>query len=234
MIGQSRSEFISSLLGALAAPTLGIVETQVADPFQEVFESTSLQSDLDFLVRVFADVGAAPFAYSSETQFMSAYTDLRASLCSPLSLGRFFLRSAALFATVNDGHVDTIPKEQYATYCSRGGTSFPLSLAVSGSALTVHKVTDPNIPLGSTIVSINDVGASAIIDCAFDLQRPEPALARASKTPLLLTVVFDRDLRSRVKTTPSALSASMGAYSRRKCPRQAQRSVPQLLDSRQY
>jgi hypothetical protein len=117
------------------------------------FSPEQLRADLDALWQTLLDVGADPFRTSNRGDVEMAYRSLRAGLDTPMTARAFYLRVAALFAQLNDGHVDVVLPELIA-YGRAGGGLFPLRFDIDDAGLFVRDGS-ATVPAGSRVVAID-------------------------------------------------------------------------------
>jgi hypothetical protein len=129
------------------------------------FSPGQLRADLDALWQTLLDVGADPFRTSHRGDVEAAYRALRAGFEGPLTVRAFYLRVAALFAQLNDGHVDVVLPELIA-YGRAGGGLFPLRFDIDDAGLFVRDGSAA-VPAGSRVVAIDGRSESELRALAF-------------------------------------------------------------------
>jgi C-terminal processing protease CtpA/Prc len=175
-------------------------ETNFA-PFGATFTQDELRAELGWLVATMREVGARPFAFSSEGGFEAAYAQTLARLDKPSSAGVFYLEAARLFSNLNDGHASILLGREFDLFREdRAGRSFPLSLKFGEYGIFVDQPTVDAFPSGTKIVAIDGVLAETFTRQISDLQG-------AQTKPVRLALVNDRQLRQMLYATRGEVDA---------------------------
>jgi hypothetical protein len=149
--------------------------------FGAAYAPQELRAELSWLVDTMREVGAKPFAFSDELAFDAAYRERLARFDRPATACEFYLAAAGLFAGLNDGHVSIGLGRTYDVWRDeRGGRAFPVLANLSEHGLFVDVETDPSMPRGSKIESVDGTPASVLIDRLVALQGAQtPAIRRS-------------------------------------------------------
>jgi hypothetical protein len=134
--------------------------TQTPPP-EPTFAPEVVQSDLDGIWSALLDVGAEPFFTSNRTDVEALYRKARASMTAPLTTRQAWLAIAPVLGALNDGHVSL----GFPDPLNDAPRRFPLRFALSDTNdITVIGDRTNTIAIGSRLVSVNGVGATAFRD----------------------------------------------------------------------
>ncbi len=138
------------------------------------------------------EVGADPFRTSDRATLEAAYASTLAALDRPLTAGEFYVRTAALFAQLNDGHVDVFPGDALL-YVQTGGTLFPLLLGIDDDGLYVREDTAA-VPIGSRVVALDGRSEAQLLALALaSVGAQTTALLRRRARSRLPIVLYELD-----------------------------------------
>jgi hypothetical protein len=121
-----------------------------------------LHAELDWLVSTLREVGAQPFAYTSEAAFDNACGVAHERLDSPTDVLGFYRVVGPLFASLNDGHAGVDVQPAFNRYREGGGLAFPLLLDLHEDRMFVWRQTLADFPEGTEILAIDGVEASEV------------------------------------------------------------------------
>jgi len=148
----------------------GCVTTNSINPEQlqseKIFTPTELRKDLTFIDNSIRKIHPEPFARISEKKYKQLFNDLYLDLSWPLKRSEFYTKVAPLVAILSDLHTQL----SYSSYefdkdISEHG-QFPLIVlnTTEGFIVISDLQRKPVIPIGSKILSINDVSINTILD----------------------------------------------------------------------
>jgi Peptidase family S41 len=146
-------------------------------PLGTIFTPDQLRTELAFLVSSLRELGARPFAYTTEAAFDARYRDAMLALGRPMNARGFFLVAAPLFASLNDGHVNVEVGYDYEAWRAKKGKAFPLLLKFTPHGAFVETQTHPALPPGTRIDEIDGVSGSTFM--------ANVCTVRGAQTPLL-------------------------------------------------
>lgn len=125
------------------------------------FGQNEILEDLDYLYNSLKDAHYNLYAYTSKEDFSKNYQNIK-NLITKDSLT--LLQATAIFQKVisaaNNGHTEIdFPGASYGAYAHSTGTVFPLEIAFENDKSLIRKnfSDNPNIKIGSEIISINGV-----------------------------------------------------------------------------
>ena len=149
----TRSQFLATTAATVVAPA---VSENLATP-EPHFPPDVVRGDLDALWSALIDVGADPFRTSVRSDVEARYHAARASITESLTARQAWLAIAPVLGALNDGHVGL----GFPDPLNAAPRRFPLRFALSADdgSLIVAGDRSKTIPLGSTIVSVDDVAA---------------------------------------------------------------------------
>jgi C-terminal processing protease CtpA/Prc len=148
-----------------------------SSPPGTIYSPEQLRAELTWLVDTMREVGANPFAATSEAAFDAAYQRTLTAFAQPLDARGFFLAAAPLFAALNDGHVSLNIGREFELWRARGGRAFPLQPKFTGDGIFIDVQTHEALPPGTKIESIDGVDAALLV--------PKVAALRGAQTPTL-------------------------------------------------
>ncbi|MBD0831034.1 S41 family peptidase [Aestuariibaculum sediminum] len=131
------------------------------------FGQNQIHEDLDYLYNALIDAHYNIYAYVNKEDFQNNYKNVKKSIVKDsLTL----LEATNLFQKVtsaaNNGHTEIdFPGASYGKYAYSGGTIFPLEIAFENNKSLVRKnfSSNPNIEIGTELVSINGISINDIL-----------------------------------------------------------------------
>jgi hypothetical protein len=124
------------------------------------FSPADLRAELEWLVGTLREVGAQPFAYTTERTFDAALGDAREKLASAMDVLGFYRVVGPLFASLRDGHAGVDVGPAFGRYRERGGLAFPLALDLYEYGVFVKRQTVDGFPEGTRILAVDGVDAA--------------------------------------------------------------------------
>jgi Peptidase family S41 len=121
-----------------------------------------LHAELDWLVATLREVGAEPFAYTSEPAFDAACSVAREKLDAPMDVLGFYRIVGPLFASLRDGHAGVDVQPAFNCYRESGGLAFPLLLDLCENRMFVRLQTLDGFPKGTEILAVDGVASSQV------------------------------------------------------------------------
>jgi hypothetical protein len=143
---------------------------------QQRFLPEQLQADLDHLFTTLEAVHPNLYATIPKAHIDRERARLAQELTTPLSLVEFYLQVAPLVAQLNDSHTRVFPPyDEFWNYGRSQRSLFPLNLAfIEERAIIVTKhVPGIDVPLGSELLSINNIPIATIRDTLSQLTSGE-------------------------------------------------------------
>lgn len=155
---------------------------------QNKFSQKEVISDLEYLRKSLEEAHYNLYAYVTKKSFNENFQEVKSSITKDsLSL----LETTSLFQSViskaNNGHTEIpFPVPSYFNYADKGGTLFPLDLAFeNGKAFIRQNLSNnPNIEIGSEVVSINNLSINELLDGIFPLISAERQYFKLAKLEL--------------------------------------------------
>jgi Peptidase family S41 len=131
------------------------------------FGQEEIRKDLAFLYSSLQNAHYNSYAYTTEEAFKNNYEAVKNSITkdslTPLEATTLFQK---VISALNNGHTEIdFPGASYGNYAHSGGTVFPLEIAFEDSKSLVRKnfSGNPDIKIGSEIISINGLSMEAIL-----------------------------------------------------------------------
>jgi hypothetical protein len=185
----NRSHF---LIGSTASTVAFFDTAREAMELRKTVATEKLQSDLRLLWSAMIEVGADPFHTTNQSTLEAAYASTLQAIDQPLTTGEFYLRTAALFAQLNDGHVDVVPGDALQ-YAQSGGAFFPLLIGIDDRGLYVRGEND-TVPIGSRVVAIDNRSEAQILQLLLSVVGGQTkALVRQRARSRLPIILYELD-----------------------------------------
>jgi hypothetical protein len=138
-----------------------------AEKLQTRIPPSLLRRDVDLFVETIEDVGVDPYVNLPKSSFYREIDRLKGEITRPLTRREFLLLFAPVVNRLGLSHtlLKTDNWFDQAYFDEKGGTYFPLDVAIEGGRILVERRYAPTGPApGEEIVSINQVAASSLID----------------------------------------------------------------------
>lgn len=151
--------------------------------FDRRISVTQLRADFAFLTKTVEHVHPDVTAITTPATYSQKKAETLALIDHPMTRMEFY-RILAPFtgSNYNDGHTELIlPREEWEAYKAQGGTAPPIAVAARPDDLRVAKdIGGVSIPVGSKILSINDVDAGSLCRWLIGTQSMETLPGRES------------------------------------------------------
>lgn len=133
---------------------------------KELYTPKELKEDFDFMIKTMEEVHPNLYYAIDKDTFEKESIDIRNSIKKPMSAIDFYKITAPLIAKLKDGHTSLKPPFIILDkYLQEGEKIFPYEISIKDNRLWAIKDTanENIIPIGSEILSINNVMSSEII-----------------------------------------------------------------------
>lgn len=150
------------------------VVAQVNDTVSGIiqYEKVQLQQDLNYFVGVFRSVHPKPYWYQPTEEFDTALITFRNNLPDSASIAGFYSTLIPFVNAIGDENTRVLfPQSVLHKYIEQQGAFFPFTVKIIDGEVYVKKtfLTNNEIPEGTKIAAINNVGASMILKKMLDL-----------------------------------------------------------------
>jgi len=139
----------------------------LAQQSEKKFGQHEIIEDLDYLNNSLKDAHYNLYAYTSKEKFSKNFQNIKKSITKDsVNLLQATTIFQKVISTVNNGHTEiNFPGASYGTYAYSAGTIFPLEIAFENNKNLIRKnfSNNPEIKIGSEIVSINGILMTAIL-----------------------------------------------------------------------
>ena len=133
---------------------------------QEVLFSTDeLKADLKFLKAKLENNHPSLYLYNSKSIIDNIFDSLENSISKPLTELEFYKHLTIICSIIKDGHTIILPSAEITNSQNSINNFLPYHFVILHNQLFLDMVytNDNSIPIGSEIISINNVNASEVI-----------------------------------------------------------------------
>jgi hypothetical protein len=144
-----------------------IFQLSTAQQSKKKFGQKEIIEDLEYLTSSLKDAHYNLYAYTSKEDFLENYKNVKKSISTDsVTLLQATTIFQKIISAANNGHTEIdFPGASYGSYAYSGGSIFPLEIAFENDKNFIRKnfSDDPNIKIGSEIISINGVSMKDIL-----------------------------------------------------------------------
>lgn len=138
---------------------------QATNKQEVVFPTEELKADLKYLRTKLENNHPSLFLYTSKSTIDKMFDSLESSILKPLTELEFYKHITIISSIIKDGHTIILPSEESTYYQGNTSNFIPYHFVILNNQLFLDMVctSDNSIPVGSEIITINNVEASEII-----------------------------------------------------------------------